>query len=56
MTLGNSVNLAGMMNHRLARDMADAGTARLPTKLRYKCAWYGAEYVKANRWFPSSKL
>ena len=26
------------------------------TKLEYKCVWYGAEYVKADRWFASSKL
>ena len=26
------------------------------TKLEYKCLWYGAEYVKADRWHPSSKL
>ena len=21
------------------------------SKLEYKCAWYGAEYVKADRWY-----
>ena len=26
------------------------------SKLEYKCAWYGAEYVKADRWYASSKL
>ena len=25
-------------------------------KLEYKCAWYGADFEKADRWFPSSKL
>ena len=57
MTLDDSVNVAGMMmNHRLARAMAHAGMAGLLTMLRYKCAWYVAEYVKADRWLPSSKL
>ena len=30
--------------------------AGLLPKLEYKCAWYGAEFVKADRWFPSSRL
>ena len=26
------------------------------TKLEYKCLWYGADFAKADRWFPSSRL
>ena len=52
-----TLSVAGMMmNRRLARAIADAGMAGLLTKLEYKCAWYGAEFVKADRWFASSKL
>ena len=52
-----TLNVAGMMlNRRLARAIADAGMSGFLTKLEYKCLWYGAEYVKANRWFASSKL
>ena len=52
-----TLNVAGMIrNRRLARAIADAGMAGFLTKLEYKCAWYGAEYVKADRWFASSKL
>ncbi len=52
-----TLNVAGMMkNRRLARAIADAGMAGFLTKLEYKCGWYGAEYVKADRWFASSKL
>ena len=52
-----TLNVAGMMlNHRLARAIADAGMSGFLTKLEYKCLWYGAEYVKADRWFASSKL
>ena len=52
-----SLNVSGMMkNGRLSRAIADAGMAGLLAKLEYKCAWYGAEYIKADRWFPSSKL
>ena len=51
------LNVAGMMkNRRLARAIADAGMSGFLNKLEYKCLWYGAEYLKADRWYPSSKL
>ena len=51
------LNVAGMMrNRRLARAIADAGMSGFLDKLEYKCLWYGAEYLKADRWYPSSKL
>ena len=52
-----TLNVAGMIrNRRLARAVSDAGVSGFLAKLEYKCAWYGAEYVKADRWYPSSKL
>ena len=52
-----TLNVAGMMrNRRLARAIADAGMSGFLSKLEYKCLWYGAEFVKADRWFASSKL
>ena len=52
-----TLNVAGMLrNRRLARAIADAGMAGFLAKLEYKCAWYGADFVKADRWFPSSRL
>ena len=52
-----TLNVAGMIrNRRLSRAIADAGMSGFLTKLEYKCAWYGTEYVKADRWFASSKL
>ena len=52
-----TVNVSGMMrNRKLARAITDAGMSGFLTKLEYKCVWYGAEFVKADRWFPSSKL
>ena len=42
--------------YRLARAIADAGMSGFLSKLEYKCAWYGAEFEKADRWFASSKL
>ena len=52
-----TLNVSGMLrNRRLARSIADAGMSGFLKKLEYKCAWYGAEFVKADRWFPSSRL
>ncbi len=52
-----TLNVSGMLrNRRLSRSIADAGISGFTAKLEYKCAWYGAEFVKADRWFPSSKL
>ena len=52
-----TLNVSGMMrNRKLARAIADAGMSGFLSKLEYKCGWYGAEYLKADRWFASSKL
>ena len=52
-----TLNVSGMMrNRKLARAIADAGMSGFLSKLEYKCGWYGAEYVKADRWYASSKL
>ena len=52
-----TLNVAGMIrNRRLARAIADAGMAGFLTKLKYKCAWYGTDFEKADRWFASSRL
>ena len=52
-----TLNVAGMVrNRRLARAIADAGMSGFLAKLDYKCGWYGAEYLKADRWYASSKL
>ena len=52
-----TLNVSGMIrNRRLARALSDAGMSGFLSKLEYKCAWYGTEFVKAARWFASSKL
>ena len=52
-----TLNIVGMMQNRsLARAFADAGVGNFLRMLEYKCQWYGAALVKADRWFPSSKL
>ena len=52
-----TLNVAGMVcNRKLSQAIADAGMSGFLVKLKYKCLWYGAEYLKADRWYPSSKL
>ena len=41
-------------NHH--REVADAGWCSLRTKLEYKSKWYGRDFVKVNRYYPSSQL
>lgn len=50
------LNVAGMVHNRsLARVISDAGWRQLLTMLAYKCEWYGRDFVKIDRFFPSSK-
>jgi putative transposase len=44
-----------MINRRLARAISDAAWAELARQLTYKSAWFGAELVVCDRWFPSTK-
>lgn len=50
------LNIAGMVrNHCLARGISDVGWGEFIWQLEYKCEWYGREFVKIDRFFPSSK-
>jgi putative transposase len=40
----------------LNRALADAGIGEMFRQLDYKTRWYGSHLVKADRWFPSSKM
>jgi putative transposase len=42
-------------NHKLALAISDASWGELIRQLNYKCAWYGRDLIKIDRWFPSSK-
>jgi putative transposase len=44
-----------MANRRLARAIGDAGWAELARQVTYKAAWFGAELVICDRWFPSTR-
>ena len=42
-------------HHKLAQAINDASWSELTRQLEYKCQWYGREYIKIDRFFPSSK-
>jgi putative transposase len=51
------LNVRAMIrNRRLARSIADASWGELSSMLEYKCRWYGAELIRAERLFASSKI
>jgi putative transposase len=50
------LNLTGMLRRRLARVIADTGTAELRRQLTYKTVWYGSRLVVADRFYPSTKM
>ena len=50
------LNVKGMTkNHHLAKAISDASMGEIHRQLQYKCDWYGRDFMKIDRWFPSSK-
>jgi putative transposase len=45
-----------LKNHKLAKSISDASFGEIKRQLEYKCLWNGIELIKADRFFPSSKL
>jgi putative transposase len=43
-------------DRRLARSIADASWGKLISMLEYKCRWYGAKLIRADRYFASSQI
>ena len=51
------LNVAGMVkNHSLAEHIQDAAWGEFTRQLEYKTKWYGSTLVKADRFYPSSKI
>jgi putative transposase len=52
-----TLNIKGMLkNHKLAKALADVSMSEFLRVLIYKAGWAGIPIIKADRWFPSSKL
>ena len=50
------LNVKGMMKNRhLSRAIAEQCFYEFIRQMEYKCRWNGIEFVKANRYYPSSK-
>lgn len=50
------LNVEGMKrNKHLAYSISDAAIGEFYRQLEYKCAWAGKNYIKIDRWAPSSK-
>lgn len=50
------LNVRGMMrNKHLAYDISDAAIGEFYRQLKYKCEWYGVNYVEVGRFEPTSK-
>jgi putative transposase len=46
----------GARKRGLNRALGDAGLGEVFRQLDYKTRWYGSQLIRADRWFPSSKL
>lgn len=50
------LNVPGMVkNRKLARSLSDVSFGEISRQLAYKAAWGGAELIRADRFYPSSK-
>jgi len=52
-----NLNISGMMkNHSLAKSISELSIYETTRQLEYKTRFYGRDFVKIDRFFPSSKL
>ena len=51
-----TLNIKGMMkNKHLSKAIVSQGLYEFKRQLKYKCEFYGIEFIEADRWYPSSK-
>ena len=51
-----TLNIKGMMKNRhLSKAIAEQCLYEFKVKMKYKCEFYGIEFVEVDKWFPSSK-
>lgn len=52
-----TLNIKGMMkNKHLSKAIAQQGLYEFKRQLKYKCEFYGIEFIEADKWYPSSKM
>ncbi len=52
-----SLNIKGMMqNEKLSKQIADVSWYEFMRMLEYKAKWYGRQFIKADRFYASSKI
>lgn len=52
-----TLNIKGMMKNRhLSKAIAQQCLNKFKKYLKYKCEYYGIEFIEADKWYPSSKL
>ena len=50
------LNVKQMQKYKiLARSIGDVGMRQMLSFLEYKAKWYGRQFIRIDRWFPSSK-
>jgi len=55
--VAEDLNTAGMLkNHKLAQSISDASFGEMIRQLKYKCDWYGKNFIQIGRFEPSSRL
>ena len=51
-----NLNVKGMQaNHHLAKNIGSVAFGEIVRQLEYKSKWYGRDFVKVGRWYPSTK-
>ncbi|RDY22372.1 transposase, partial [Romboutsia maritimum] len=55
--VAEDLNVRGMLkNKHLSKSISEQCFNKFITILEYKCKWSGIEFIKADRFFPSSKM
>jgi putative transposase len=51
------LNVKGMQgNGKLSKSVSDAAMSEAVRQLEYKCGWYGRDFAKVGRYFPSTQV